>query len=291
MIKHVDLFSGIGGFKIAAEQVWGSDLETLCFCEINPFCQNVLKQNWPNVPIIDNVKTLCRRIFHNLDDLQADYDPDFVECAIHRGEDYGECSCIGTDQFIDEYGSPDILTAGVPCQPSSIIGRRQGDSDSRWLWPDTFRIIEKLKPTWIICEQPPGILTLEKGRYFSEIIARFSETGYDVWWETLPASAIGAGHRRERTFIVAHSSDERLERHTGDGKIERKKITDRPASQANIFPIRDSEFWWRDKCPIPVVVDGISNRSFWKESIIATGNAIVPQVVIPIMQAIKQFHA
>jgi len=55
-MKHLDLFSGIGGFALAADWVWGDEHEIVSFCEIDPFCQKVLKKHWPDVPIISDIK-------------------------------------------------------------------------------------------------------------------------------------------------------------------------------------------------------------------------------------------
>ena len=303
-MKHLDLFSGIGGFALAAQ--WAG-FETVAFCETNPWCdENALKRNWPDVPNLQDVTKLCRRIFHNLDETGQEYDGDYVECSRCSGRDYdageladeaggidfGDCDCVGTDEFLDTYGDIDLITAGVPCQPASIIGKRKGAKDGRWLWPDTFRVIEELMPRWVICENPTGLLTLDGGDRFAEIIQRFQQAGYSVWWETIPASAVGGGHRRERVWIIAYTSSERLEGHTRhddahDGQDGKETSTPRSTAPEIVFPVRDTERWWQDKSPVPIVVDGVSNPAFWKEAVIATGNAIVPQVAYELLRAIR----
>jgi len=288
-MRHLDLFSGIGGFALAAQC---AGFETVAFCEVNEWCdENALKRNWPNIPNLKDVTKLCRRIHHCLDETGDEYDPDYVACQRCEGVDFGDCDCIGTDQFLDTYMGIDLITAGVPCQPASIIGKRKGVEDSRWLWPDTFRIIEELMPTWVVCENPTGLLTLDGGDRFGEIIQRFQQAGYSVWWETIPASAVGGGHRRERVWIVAYSGSEGLEGHTGDGNTldgqKREEASEtRSTAQKIILPLRNSERWWEDQSPVPIVVDGVSDPSFWKEAVIATGNAIVPQVAYEILKSV-----
>ena len=280
-LKVLDLFSGIGGFSLGLER---AGMETVAFCEVNEWCrENALKRNWPDVPTFDDVKTMCRRIYMNLDETGQEYDNDYVECAIHTGEDFGECECIGTDQFLDTFGGIDVITAGVPCQPASIIGKRKGVEDSRWLWPDTFRIINELQPTWVICENPTGILSLDRGDRFAEIVQSFYEAGYALWWETIPTSAVGGGHRRERTWFIAYFVDSGLERHPrllqyGDKSRREFKNQIGRFAQESVFPIRNSERWWEDQSPVPIVVDGVSDPAFWKQAVIATGNAVVPQI-------------
>ncbi len=289
-MKHLDLFSGIGGFALSAQ--WAG-FETVAFCEVNDWCdENALKRNWPEIPNLKDITKLCRRIHHNLDETGQDYGQDYVECA-KCGIDFGDCECIGTDQFIDTYGGVDLITAGVPCQPASIIGKRKGVEDSRWLWPDTFRVIEELMPTWVVCENPTGLLTLDGGDRFGEIIERFQQAGYSVWWETIAASAVGGGHRRERVWIIAYSGSEGLEGHAGDGDTldgqEREKAdTPGPATPEIVLPLRDSTKWWESQSPVPVVADGVSDPAFWKQAVIATGNAIVPQVAYSILKGIME---
>lgn len=288
-MKHLDLFSGIGGFALAAR--WAG-IETVAFCEINDWpSENALNRNWPEIPNLKDVTKLCRRIHHNLDETGQEYDPDYVECS-RCGIEYGDCECIETDQFTDTYGGVDLITAGVPCQPASIIGKRKGAEDSRWLWPDTFRVIEELMPTWVVCENPTGLLTLDGGDRFSEIIERFSQAGYVCWWETIPASAVGGSHRRERVWIIAYSGGQGLEGHARHGNTHNRQEREETSTtgsitQKIILPVRDSSRWWKDQSPVPIVVDGVSDPAFWKEAVIATGNAIVPQVAYEILRCIK----
>ena len=68
----LDLFSGIGGFSLAASWVWGDDLEIVAFCEIDKFCQKVLKKHWPDVQIIEDIREVTvERITTNT--TQSDY--------------------------------------------------------------------------------------------------------------------------------------------------------------------------------------------------------------------------
>lgn len=65
-VNHIDLFSGIGGFSLAAQQVWKDNHEILAFCEIDPFCQKVLRKHWPDVPIHDDIKTLTKEVIDEM---------------------------------------------------------------------------------------------------------------------------------------------------------------------------------------------------------------------------------
>jgi DNA (cytosine-5)-methyltransferase 1 len=255
-MKVLDLFSGIGGFTYGLER---AGFETVAFCEIDEWCvKNALSTNWPDIYVHNDIKTL-------------DYHYDAAEPD----------DCLLYDRELDHEicrGTIDIVTAGVPCQPASIIGKRKGCADDRWLWPDALRIIRRVRPKWVICENPTGILSLDGGDRFAEILQGFSEAGYAVWWETIPATAVGAGHRRERVWIIAHAGSQGLERYPGDEQIQRYAQSHGSAAPQAVFPARDTPEWWKDQSPVPIVVNGVPSPSFWKQAVIATGNAVLPQI-------------
>jgi DNA (cytosine-5)-methyltransferase 1 len=119
-MRHIDLFSGIGGFALAASWVWGKDHEILTFCEKEEFPRKVLKKHWPAVPCNEDIHTL-------------------------KGDDYGPV---------------DLITGGFPCQPFSVAGKQRGQEDGRYLWPETLRIIQEARPRWFVGENVPGIINM-----------------------------------------------------------------------------------------------------------------------------------
>ena len=169
MIKVLDLFSGIGGISRGLEATGG--FETVAFCEIDPFCREVLKKHYPDIPIYEDVKTL---------------------------------------HYDDSFPKIDMICGGFPCQSVSCAGKQRGEKDDRWLWPEFYRIVCEFKPEWVLVENVPGLLTAKnkegiKGGLFGGILRDFSEIGYDVQWQVLSARQFGALHLRKRVFIVAHS--------------------------------------------------------------------------------------
>lgn len=114
-MKHLDLFSGIGGFALAAR--WTGQIETVAFCEKDPFCQKVLRKHWPEVPCFDDVTQFDATPFHG----------------------------VG------------LLTGGFPCQPFSLAGKRRGKEDDRYLWPSMLDVIRQSRPRWIVGENVAGI--------------------------------------------------------------------------------------------------------------------------------------
>ena len=163
-LKHLDLFSGIGGFSLGLES---ADLvETVAFCDFDKYCQQILKKNFPGVPIYEDVKEL------NYERLKAD----------------------GLSEI-------DIITGGYPCQPFSVAGRKKGEEDPRHVWPEMFRLVQELRPTWVIGENVGGHIKLG----LDTVLENLESEGYSARTFSISASSIGAVHKRERVWIMAHS--------------------------------------------------------------------------------------
>lgn len=129
--------------------------------EIDDYCNKVLEKHWPDVPRYRDV--------------------------------YGvSASSLET---------VDAICGGFPCQPFSLVGRREGTSDERWLWPEFARLVGEMGPKYVFVENVPGIYT--QGGV--EIAADLATFGYGFEWGVIPARATGAPHRRERFFLVAYS--------------------------------------------------------------------------------------
>lgn len=95
----------------------------------------------------------------------------------------------------------DIITGGFPCQPFSNAGKRMGEQDDRHLWPEMLRIIQKVNPSWVVGENVLGLVNLG----LDSVLADLESSGYSAITFVFPAHALGAWHRRERIWIVAHS--------------------------------------------------------------------------------------
>ena len=163
-LRHLDLFSGIGGFSLGMEATGG--FETVAFCEIEEFPRKVLAKHWPDVKQYTDIKEL------NYEKLKSD----------------------GLVPI-------DIITGGYPCQPFSQAGKRAGEQDPRHLWPEMFRIIKELRPTWVVAENVSGHIKLGLDSVLSDLALQ----GYAARTFSLSASSVGANHKRERIWIVAHS--------------------------------------------------------------------------------------
>jgi DNA (cytosine-5)-methyltransferase 1 len=142
MKKHLDLFSGIGGFALAADWAFGEVEHT--FVEIDLFCQEVLKKHWPKAKIYGDIRTIT-----------ADT---YSIGHVHRGykKQSTESSYKTQRKPLTGIESPFILTGGFPCQPFSQAGRRKGTTDDRHLWPEMLRVIRLTTPHWIIATLSSG---------------------------------------------------------------------------------------------------------------------------------------
>lgn len=97
-----------------------------------------------------------------------------------------------------------VLYGGFPCQPVSQAGSRLGKKDPRWLWPDFARLIDEIRPWYVVAENVVGLRT--KG--IDEILSDLTCLRYDAEWQVISAAATGAAHIRDRIFIVAYSQGE-----------------------------------------------------------------------------------
>ena len=137
--------------------------------------------------------------------------------------------CREIRDFPDQdYGAITLVSGGFPCQPFSAAGKRRGKEDDRYLWPEMLRVIREVAPRWVLAENVPGILSLEQGILFEHLLNDLEASGYEIGPPLLiPASGVGANHRRERVFVVAHAESERTGRRPetvcqADGRQDRE---------------------------------------------------------------------
>lgn len=172
-LTHFSLCSGIGGIDLAAE--WAG-FKTVGQSEIDDYASKVLAKNFKGVKNYGDIRTVtAERLCRN-----------------------------GIKQ-----GAITVLSAGIPCQPYSLAGKGLGDSDSRDLEQELIRVVGELQPRWVLVENTPGLFSRKNQRYFDRILTDISALGYSVGWGMWGACDVGAPHRRERVFIVAHADSQR----------------------------------------------------------------------------------
>lgn len=102
-----------------------------------------------------------------------------------------------------------IIAGGPPCQPVSVAGLGEAQSDERWIWPEFARIVGELRPEYVFVENVSGLLTAGHGSAFGEVLGSLASLGFAAEWGCFRASDVGAPHRRERVFLLAYSDHER----------------------------------------------------------------------------------
>lgn len=170
-LNVLDLFAGIGGFSLGLER---SGMKTVAFCEQDQACKEVLKKNWPTIPIFSDVRTLNKK-------------------------------CLEKSNI----PKIDIITAGFPCQDVSNLNTHgkglKGEKSG--LWKEAKRLIEELKPRYALIENVANLRT----RGLAQIIKDLWSIGYECEWHIIPASLFSdCPHQRERIWILAYPSGQRL---------------------------------------------------------------------------------
>lgn len=139
--------------------------ETVAFCEIEDFPRRVLAKHWPSVPCYRDVRELTAKR------LAAD------GIAV------------------------DVICGGFPCQDISTAGKGAGLAGERsGLWSEIARLVGELRPQYVIVENVSALL----GRGLGTVLGDLAALRYDAEWHCIPASHVGAPHRRDRIWIIAY---------------------------------------------------------------------------------------
>lgn len=238
------IFGYIGGFSLGLER---AGMQTVCFCECDPFCQKVLNKNFPGVPVHGDIKTFHWPIANTKYKgcIGGSGGSDTDGNGIQEGEQTG-CESRSAATRRNEINI-DLICGGFPCQPFSCAGKRRGTNDDRFLWPGMLRIIKEVRPTWVIGENVAGIKSIfqyestspMEGRQFISkeeaeacfegmceregrnvldmVVGELEEIGYEVQPFLIPACAVNAPHRRDRFWIIANNTGARLDGSASNG--------------------------------------------------------------------------
>ena len=183
-MNHLSLFTGAGGGDLAHQHLL--NFKTIGYVEIDAYCQQILAQRIKDgfldeAPIFGDINS-------------------FIESGAAK-----------------KYkGYVDVVTAGFPCPAYSIAGRREGKDSEKNLWSQTIAVIRLLRPhlRYAFLENVPGLLTVNAGEMFAQILSDLAEIGFDARWTCLGADQCGAPHRRRRLWVLADSASERHRRGT-----------------------------------------------------------------------------
>lgn len=169
-MRYGSVCSGIEGFSVAVNALpWKAEW----FCEIEPFCCQLLKERYPEVP------------------------------------NYGDI----TKKAPTAFKPVELIVGGTPCQSFSVQGKRLGMDDDRGQLSLRFcEIVACVNPRWVIWENVPNSLNVDRGEAFASIVRRLDELGYFCAWRVLDSRFFGVAQRRRRVFLVASN---RSWRHAG----------------------------------------------------------------------------
>jgi DNA (cytosine-5)-methyltransferase 1 len=300
MLTVGSLFSGIGGFDLGLER---AGMRVIWQSEIDPYASAVLRKHWPTVPNLGDVRGI-------------------TAASVADATGCGPLESVDTDQrgtgmgkvesTRDSSGPTDLICGGFPCQDISNAGKRAGiDGERSGLWSEFARIIGELRPRYVIVENVAALL----GRGIERVLGDLAALGFDAEWHCIPASAVGAPHRRDRVWIVAYAVSNGCERFSGGRDIGRAAVNDswreitgtsvagnvsdadrsRTASGRDDSRVgryweslsgrtwRDDVSWWGAEPDLGRVAHGIPRRV---DRLRCLGNSIVPQIAEIIGRAI-----
>ena len=214
-MRFLSLFAGIGGFDLGLER---AGMECVGQVEIDPYCIKVLEKHWPDVPRWGDIRDVTEETLADAfsircgeDEIRRNtgtVDGTTKQAFKKGGEQTVALGCGGKDgksTGTNQHPPPtvDLICGGFPCQPWSGAGKRRGVEDDRDLWPEMLRIIEAVRPNWVIGENVRGFVSMAMG--LERSISDLEAIGYAVQAFIVPACAVDAPHRRDRCWIVANS--------------------------------------------------------------------------------------
>lgn len=277
-MKVLDLFSGIGGFSLGLER---AGMNTVAFCDVDPWCRGVLADNWPSVKIYDDVRQLT----------------------------WEKMKSDGINRI-------DLICGGFPCQDISCAGKKAGiEKGARsGLWREFARLVGEIRPGIVVVENTPGVPGGNVGGWLGTVLGDLAALRYNAEWHCIPASAVGAPHRRDRVWIVAYAHKDgrqgagrirqREPFNFGEAQIDADDFSHRLADRLS-DGLRGREkatgekvetfegcgcAGWADPPEMGALVHGLPRRmAGWRRrSVEAIGNAIVPQVAEVIGRSIME---
>lgn len=251
-MRHGSLFSGIGGFDLAAEWIgW----DNVFHCEWNEFGQRILKYYWPNAKTHGDIT-----------------ETDF---SIYRGT---------VDILTGGFPCQDASNANQSeTRGSGANGNRTG------LISHVLRAIEEIRPKYVVAENVSNILQTNGGKDFGRILDSLASMGYNAEWRVVHASEKGATHKRARCFMVIYTDSIRLQEGETFIPYVQEKIEpyNWNFARTSVQIFRGGS--WKTEPPILLLDDGLPGR-LHQEGIKGYGNAIVPQIAFDIFKQIQKFE-
>lgn len=168
-MKFIDLFAGIGGFRMGMER---AGHECVGYVEIDKF---------------------ARKSYEAIYDTEGEWTKHDI-------------TKVTDEEWHQFRGGVDVLCGGFPCQAFSIAGKRRGFADETrgTLFFEVARAAKEIQPSYLFLENVKGLLNHDKGRTFRTILSTLDECGYDVEWQLCNSKNFGVPQNRERVIIIGH---------------------------------------------------------------------------------------
>ena len=219
-------------------------MRTVAFCEIDPYARAVLRKHWPDVPCYEDVRELT------------------------------------ADRLARDGITVDVICGGFPCQDISHAGKGAGlDGERSGLWSEIARLVGELRPRYLIVENVAALL----GRGLGDVLGDLAEVGYDAEWHCIPASYLGAWHRRDRVWLLAYPYCQHAEQGRKEPIFRQRDLSRELSRGFEKWPGRshlpESRFYRTS--------DGLPN---WMDRLRCLGNAVVPQIPEIIGRAIMEIE-
>ncbi|NLM09055.1 MAG: DNA (cytosine-5-)-methyltransferase [Clostridiales Family XIII bacterium] len=256
MLTHFSLFSGIGGIDLAAE--WAG-FTTVGQVEWADYPTKVLEKHWPDVPRWRDIRELTY------------------------------------DKFVERTGlrTVDLISGGFPCQPYSVAGKRRGKDDERDLWPQMYRVIRELRPSWVLGENVAGLLSIDGGRRIGEIVQQLEDEHYQTRIILSPACNYGASFEGKRIFIIATTKSGGYRRCTSQKcRVSQWELVKEKQQRHQAWGETEGRIVRaiRTQKTLPDHLRSDYGLPDWVDRLKCLGNAVVPQQVYPILKAIAEIE-
>ena len=213
-MKFGSLFAGIGGFDLGLER---AGMECAWQVEIDDYCNKVLAKHWPEVKRYRDVRevhgimayTNSKRGKSSMGETLSGREETKIPNTQFSGRGANGKTILTPSKGKKrdgQYLEPvELICGGFPCQPHSVAGKRKGAADDRNLWPEYLRIIKEVRPSWVIGENVPGIITT----MLDQVLSDLESAEYAVETLIIPACAFNAPHRRDRVWVIAFTDKNR----------------------------------------------------------------------------------
>ena len=197
-MKYLSVCSGIEAVTVAWQPL---DWQPVMFAEIDPFCCWLLHSRYGASRPLHMPSPNTAESHQDAKQRAAAIRNVVALPASGAVPNFGDFTRIGAN----DVGAIDLLAGGTPCQSFSIAGKRAGLDDARGnLTLEFARLVDRVRPVWVVWENVPGVLSIDGGRTFGTFLGQLVQLGYGVAYRILDAEFFGVPQRRRRVFVVGH---------------------------------------------------------------------------------------